>query len=260
MDSFTVDVTSGIATVTLNRPDKLNALLPETYEGLRDFFGGLKKEPSIHAVVLTGSGRGFCSGGDVREMVGALAGAGPAKLARFARLQNVLAANIRSAPQPVLAAVNGVALGGGAALAVACDLRLGSPAATVTFSFPGLAAADMGVSWLLPRIVGLGRAADWLLTGREIGADEALAAGLLSRIVPGEILVAEARTTALRIADGPREALAATKRLLDSQFALPFPKALEAENKVQAALLSRPDFVEACRSFVERRSPRYNRS
>ena len=250
MDSLLVDETSGIATVTLNRPGKLNALLPETYAALRDFFGGLPgKRATIHAVVLTGAGRGFCSGGDLREF----ADVRPASRRRFAAIQNGIGTGIRNAPQPVIAAVNGPAIGGGAALALACDLRLASPDASFRFAFPGLAAADMGVSRLLPRTVGLGRATDWLLTGRPIDATEALAAGLVARLVPPEILVAEARATALRIADGPREALAVTKRLLDRE-ASPATEARE-----QARLMGRPDFEEACRAFAEKRAPRYNR-
>jgi enoyl-CoA hydratase/carnithine racemase len=249
METPGVDVTSGIATVTLNRPEKLNALLPGTYVALRRFFAGLPKQrASIHAVVLTGAGRGFCSGGDLREF----AGVKPAARLRFTTLQNGIATGIRKAPQPVIAAVNGPAIGGGAALALACDLRFASPDASFRFSFPGLAAADMGVARLLPRTVGLGRAADWLLTGRPIGAEEALAAGLVARIIPRDLLVAEARAAALRIADGPREALAVTKRLLDRE-ASP-----AAEAREQAKLMGRPDFEEACRAFAEKREPRYN--
>ena len=251
METLLVDVTSGIATVTLNRPEKLNALLPETYSALRDFFAGLPaRRASVHAVVLTGAGRGFCSGGDLREF----SGVKPAARRRLTRLQNEMAAGIRKAPQPVIAAVNGPAVGGGAALALACDLRFASPDASFRFAFPGLAAADMGIARLLPRTVGLGRAKDWLLTGREIGAPEALDAGLVARILPREILVAEARASALRIALGPREALAVTKRLLDRE-ASPAVEAIE-----QAKLMGRPDFEEACRAFAEKREPRYNRS
>lgn len=243
-----VDVTHGIAAVTLDRPEKLNALLPETYEELRDFFGGLRKRKEVHAVTLTGAGRAFCSGGDLR----AIEGASRADHRRFAALQNAVAAAIRKAPQPVIAAVNGLAVGGGAALALACDLRLASPDAAFRFAFPGLAAADMGVAARLPRTVGLGRASEWLLTGREIGAGEAEAAGLVSRIIPRELLLAEARATALRISNGPREALAVTKRLLDREVSP------AAEAREQARLMGRPDFREACRAFAEKREPRFN--
>ena len=249
MDTVLVDLTSGIATVTLHRPDKLNALLPETYAALRDFFRRLPREKSIHAVVLTGAGRAFCAGGDLPS----LAGAKPAACRHFTTLQNDLAQRLRKAPQPVIAALNGAAIGGGAALALACDLRIMAPNAFCRFSFPGLAAADMGVSRLLPRIVGLGRATEWLLTGRDVGAAEAVAAGLAARIVPADLLVAEARATALRISDGPREALAVTKRLLQQEAS----PAVEARE--QARLLGRPDFQEACRAFTEKRPPRFNR-
>jgi enoyl-CoA hydratase/carnithine racemase len=249
MDSLRIDVASGIATVTLNRPEKLNALLLETYAGLRDFFGGLPRQRRIHAVILTGSGRGFCSGGDLRELSTLKA---PGR-GRFTRLQNELAGNLQKAPQVVIAAVNGPAVGGGAALALACDVRLASPEASFRFSFPGLAAADMGVSRLLPRTVGLGRASEWLLTGREVTSAEAEASGLVSRLYPREFLASQARATALRIAEGPREALAATKRLLGR------PTAPAAEARLQARLMGREDFAEACRAFTEKREPRYNR-
>jgi enoyl-CoA hydratase/carnithine racemase len=249
MNRLRIDVANGIAMVTLDRPEKLNALLLETYRALSGFFARLPRERRIHGVVLTGAGRGFCSGGDLRELTDVK----PAERRRFTTLQNGLAGNLRKAPQVVIAAVNGPAVGGGAALALACDLRLASPEATFRFSFPGLAAADMGVSRLLPRTVGLGRAYDWLLTGRDVSAGEAEAAGLVARVLPGEILVAEARATALRIAQGPREALASTKRLLDREA----PSAVEA--RLQARLMGRPDFREACRAFAEKREPRYNR-
>lgn len=258
MESFLVEVTNGIALVTLNRPEKLNALLPGTYEGLRNFFGGLDRERSIRAVVLTGAGRGFCSGGDLHEIVGALARSKAPAHRRFTTVQNALARNIRRAAQPVIAAVNGIAMGGGATLALACDLRIASPEAQFAFSFPGLAAADMGACHLLPRTVGLGRASEWLLTGRRIGAAEAAASGLVSRIVPQEVLVAEARATALRISDGPREALAVTKRLLDAEADLSLEEALSLEAREQAALMARPDFLEAYRAFVEKREPRFD--
>ena len=257
MKSFLVDVTNGVASVTLHRPEKLNALLPETYEGLRDFFGALPKDRSIHAVVLTGAGRAFCAGGDLHELVRLLSGSSRAAR-RFTATQNALARNIRKAPQPILAAVNGLAVGGGATLALACDIRLAAPSAEFAFAFPGLSGADMGACRLLPRTVGLGRATEWLLTGRRIGAEEALGAGLVSRVLPAELLVAEARATALRISTGPREAIAVTKRLLDEEFALTLGKSLALESREQATLLSSPDFLEACRAFAERREPRFN--
>src|SRR5204863_3126574 len=143
--------------------DRMNALLVETYEALRDFFKGLQKDSSVRAVVLTGAGRGFCSGGDVRDVLGALAVKKPKDLQAFAKLTCDVVAAIRNAPQPVLAALTGVAFGGGSVIALACDLRYAAPEATIGFAFPGLSGADMGACWLLPRIVGLGRAADWLL-------------------------------------------------------------------------------------------------
>ena len=239
------NVTGKIARLTFNRPDKLNALSKDLLVESIDLLTQWSRDSSIGAVVVTGAGRAFCAGGDLREIASI-----PPR--RFTALQNAVAANIRKAPQCVIAAVNGAAIGGGAALALACDVRLASPDAVFRFAFPGLAAADMGVARLLPRTVGLGRATEWLLTGREIPAAEALAAGLVSRLLPRELLVAEARAMALRISSGSREALAVTKRLLDREVS----PAVEARE--QARLMGRPDFREACRAFSERREPRFN--
>lgn len=254
-----IDVTGGVATVTLNRPERMNALLVDTYEALRDYFRGLKKEPTVRAVVLTGAGRGFCSGGDVRDVIGPLLGMKPKALQAFVKLTCDVVAAIREAPQPVIAALNGVAFGGGSVIALACDLRYAAPEATIGFSFPGLSGADMGACWLLPRIVGLGRATDWLLNGTTVAADEALAAGLVTRIIPSEVLVGVAKAAARRFTRAPREATAVTKRILQHEASLPFDKALRAEEKAQAALMRTPDFREAYRAFMEKREPRYER-
>jgi enoyl-CoA hydratase/carnithine racemase len=258
MDPFLLDVANGVATVTLNRPERLNALLWESYAGLRDFFGAIKKDRSIRAIVLTGAGRGFCSGGDVREVIGPLIEMSPRKVVEFVRMTCAVVANIRKAPQPVIAALNGIAFGGGAVIALACDIRLAAPEAKIAFSFRGLSGADMGACWLLPRVVGLARAGDWLLTGRPVGAKEALAAGLLSRIVPANRLGGEARSLALTLSRVPRRALAITKEMIDREFSMTFEKALEAEAKIQAALMGGKDFRESYRAFVEKREPRFD--
>ena len=259
MAAFRVDREGGIATVILGRPEKLCALLMETYRELRAFFGHLRKEPSVRAVILTGSGRGFCSGGDMVEVVGLLARSGPAAHRKFCALQNSLAREIRRSPLPVIAAVNGLAVGCGASLALACDLRLASPGARFVFAYPGLSAGDLGTSWLLPRLVGLGRATDWLLTGRPIDAREALSAGLLSRIVTEKRLLGEARLAAKRLFEGSRESLAITKRLLGELAGARFPEALTKEAREQAKLMARPDFREAAAAFAQKRPPRFNR-
>jgi len=258
-EPFRVDVAERVATVTLHRPHRLNALLWETYEALRDFFRRHAKDESVRAVVLTGAGRGFCSGGDVREVIGELVTAKPARILEFNRLACDVVLAVRKAPQPVIAAVNGVAVGGGAVLALACDLRLGSPEAKVAFAFPrvGLSGADMGACWLLPRVVGLGRATDWLLTGRVVDPPEALAAGFYSRVVPAESLLADAGETALRIAHGPRDAAAVTKRMLDGEHGMTLEQSLHADAALQSAFMDREDFREAYRAFLEKRDPRF---
>lgn len=254
-----IDVAGGVATVTINRPDRLNALLFETYEALRDFFAGLRKDDSVRAAVLTGQGRGFCTGGDVRDVLGKVIGMKPRERRAFVKLTCDVVAAIRQAPQPVIAALNGVAFGGGTVLALACDLRFAAPEAKISFSFPGLSGADMGACWLLPRIVGLGRASDWLLNGATVGADEALSAGLVTRVIPAEVLVGVSKAAARRFTHASREATAVTKRMLEREGSMPFEKALRAEEAAQAALMGRPDFREACRAFLEKREPRFER-
>jgi enoyl-CoA hydratase/carnithine racemase len=258
-DPFLLDVSGAVATVTLNRPERLNALVFDAYKALRDYFAGLKKEKSIRAVVLTGAGRGFCSGGDVRDVIGPLTTMKPKQVKEFVTLSCDVVAAIRKAPQPVIAAVNGVAFGGGAVIALACDLRYMSPEAKISFSFRGLSGADMGACWLLPRLVGLGRATDWLLNGASVGPDEALATGLATRVIPAEALLGEARAAARRIADAPREATAVTKRMLEKESTMTFDQALKAEAAAQSALMMSDDFREAYRAFMEKREPRFNR-
>ncbi len=254
-----LDVLGGVATVTLNRPDRLNALLFEMYEALRDAFGALRRDRAVRAVVLTGAGRGFCTGGDVRDVIGRVVGMKPKQVREFAALTCDVVAAIRKAPQPVIAALNGIAFGGGSVIALACDLRYASPEAKIAFSFPGLSGADMGACWLLPRLVGSGRAADWLLNATTVPAEEALAAGLVTRVVPAELLLAEARAAARRIATAPREATAVTKKMLELEASLSFARALKAEGKAQAELMLGEDFREAYRAFMEKREPRYRR-
>ncbi|HEV3029559.1 MAG TPA: enoyl-CoA hydratase-related protein [Planctomycetota bacterium] len=258
-DPFLLDDRGGVATVTLNRPERLNALLFETYRGLRDYFTGLRKDPATRAVVLTGAGRGFCSGGDVQGVIGKLVEMKPRQVREFVKLTCDVVLAIRKAPQPVIAAINGIAFGGGSAIALACDLRYASPDAKIAFSFRGLSGADMGVCWLLPRIVGLGRASEWLLTGATVAAAEALAAGLLTRVLPSEVLLGEAKAAARRFTDAPREATTVTKRMLDLEGSMSFDRALRAEEKAQAELMMKEDFREAYRAFLEKREPRFLR-
>jgi enoyl-CoA hydratase/carnithine racemase len=258
-EPFLVDLTGAVATVTLNRPDRLNALVFDAYAALRDWFAALADRPSIRAVVLTGAGRGFCSGGDVRDVIGPLTTMKPDQVREFVQMTCDVVANIRKAPQPVIAAINGVAFGGGSVIALACDLRYAAPEAKIAFSFRGLSGADMGACWLLPRLVGLGRATDWLLTGATVPADEALAAGLVTRVFPAATLLEEARAAARRIADASREATIVTKRMLDRESTMTFDEAIRAEAEAQSALMLTEDFREAYRAFMEKRDPRFNR-
>ena len=257
-EPFLVDVSGAVATVTLNRPDRLNALVFDAYAALKKYFAGLAREKAVRAVVLTGAGRGFCSGGDVRDVIGPLTTMKPKQVREFVTLSCDVVAAIRRAPQPVIAAVNGVAFGGGSVIALACDLRYMAPEAKIAFSFRGLSGADMGACWLLPRLVGLGRATDWLLTGASVGAQEALASGLATRIAAAEQLIPEAQATARRIADAPREATAVTKRMLERESSMTFDRALLAEAQAQSALMLKEDFREAYRAFMEKREPRFH--
>jgi enoyl-CoA hydratase/carnithine racemase len=258
-EPFLLDVSGGVATLTLNRPDRMNALLLETYEALRDYFASLRKPTEVRAVVLTGAGRGFCSGGDVRDVIGKIVEMKPKQVRDFVKLTCDVVANIRKASPPVIAAINGVAFGGGSVIALACDLRYMAPDARIAFSFRGLSGADMGACWLLPRLVGLGRATDWLLNGTAVSADQALAAGLVTRIIPAEVLVAEARAAGRRLAIAPQEATAVTKRMLERESSMSFDQALRAEAQAQSALMLQADFREAYRAFMEKREPRFNR-
>ena len=250
---------SSVATITLNRPERLNALTFETYEELRDAFRALDGRPDVRAVVLTGAGKGFCSGGDVEEIIGPLLDRDAGGLLAFTRLTCDLVLAIRRCRKPVLAALNGTTAGAGAVIATACDLRIAAESARIAFLFTrvGLSGADMGAAWLLPRIVGLGVATDLLLTGDFIGAREAFRIGLYNRVVPGDQLLGVTRAVAARLARGPAEALAVTKRSLDEEASMDLEAALEAEARAQALCMQSPNFREAYEAFRGKRAPRF---
>ncbi|HVL87438.1 MAG TPA: enoyl-CoA hydratase family protein [Candidatus Thermoplasmatota archaeon] len=249
----------GIATFTLSRPERLNALTFEIYEGLRDNFAALAERPDLGAVVLTGEGRGFCSGGDVEDIIGRLLARSPEELHDFTRLTCDVVANMRACPQPIVAALNGTVAGAGAALAVASDFRLATPNARIAFLFvkAGLSAADMGACHRLPRLVGLGRATELLLLGDFVSPEEAQRIGLYHRVVAAERLQEEARALAHRLAEGPRQGLAISKRTLDEQASATLAEALAWDAKVQAQCMLSPDFREAYEAFRQKRPPRY---
>jgi enoyl-CoA hydratase/carnithine racemase len=246
----------GVATITLDRPDRLNALTFEVYAELRDLFATLAQHDPVKAIIITGEGRGFCSGGDVEAIIGELLKQDMARLLAFTRMTGALIANIRAVPKPVVAAINGVAAGAGAVIALASDFRLATPQASLAFLFTkvGLAGADMGAAYLLPRVVGLARATELLMLGDRVSADEALRIGLVNRVVAPESLMDEARALAARLASGPSFALGMTKTLLNQELDADFAAAIEAEAQGQAICMQTPAFRQAYEAFKARRS------
>src|SRR5213596_4148597 len=206
---YRLDARTGVATITLNRPERLNALTFEVYAELRDAFRALDTEPGVRAIVLTGAGRGFCSGGDVEDIIGALFGRDAAGLLEFTRMTCDLILALRQCRRPIVGALNGTVAGAGAVIATACDLRIAAESAkiAVLFTKVGLSGADMGAAWLLPRIVGLGQATELLMSGDFIDAQTALRIGLYNRVVAGASVMQEARRLAEQLARGPSSAL-----------------------------------------------------
>lgn len=256
---YEVDAASSVATVTLNRPDKLNALTFDVYRELTDVFRALDTEPGVRAVLLTGAGRAFCSGGDVEEIIGALLGKPLPELVTFTKLTCDLILAIRECRRPVVAALNGTVAGAGAVIAVACDFRIAAPSAKIAFLFTrvGLSGADMGASWLLPRIVGFGHATRLLMTGEFIDASEAERIGLYHRVVEQDAVAAEARSLAERLARGPSFALGITKQALNAEAAMDLKAALRSEAEVQAVCMQSPNFAEAHAAFRAKRDPKF---
>ena len=258
-ETFLFEARDGVGVITLNRPEKLNALTLETYAELRDFMVTLRGEASVRAVVLTGSGRGFCSGGDINAIIGELVQWKMEQLLEFTRMTGALVQNILQLPKPVIAAVNGAAAGAGAVIALACDVRIVVPEASFAFLFPkvGLSGADMGAAYLLPRTVGLGRARRWLLTGEKIDAPTAVAAGLADPAGQGGALET-ALELAQQLAAHPRQGVAMTKEMINSEMHLSLEQAIEAESQAQAICMANPDFLEAYNAFKERRKPKFD--
>lgn len=257
--TFLYELRDNVAWITLNRPERLNALTFEVYRELTDTFAALQTDDAARAVVITGAGRAFCSGGDVRDIIGNLQGRDIEGLLEFTRMTCELVRNIRALRKPVIASLNGTTAGAGACIAIAADLRVASVDARIAFLFVkvGLSGADMGAAQLLPRLVGFGRASELLLTGEFITADEALRIGLYNRVVAPEALEAETRALALRLAKGPHFALAMTKEMLDREVGLEFEKALELEAEAQAICMQHPDYREAYEAFMEKRDPKF---
>lgn len=256
---YQLDPVTQVATLTLDRPERLNALTFEVYAELRDAFRTLDTEPGVRAVVITGSGRAFCSGGDVDDIIGALFERDDDGLYEFTRMTCDLILAIRRCRRPVVAALNGTVAGAGAVIATACDVRIASSSAKIAFLFTkvGLSGADMGAAWLLPRIIGLGRATEILMIGDFLDAEEAGRIGLYNRVVPDDQVLAEAQELAAGLARGPGEALAVTKRALDDEASMGLEAALEAEARAQAACMRDPNFREAYDAWREKREPRF---
>ena len=252
---------AGVGTVTLDRPERINALTFEVYGELRDTFRALKEgHPEVRAVVLRGEGpRGFCSGGDVRDIIGELFSRDMRGLLEFTRMTGALIHAIRTSRPPVIAALHGVCCGAGAVMALACDVRIAAPDTRIAYLFPkvGLSGADMGASWLLPRVVGFGRASELLLTGEFVDAERAERIGLVNRVVPADKLRDEAHAFATALAKGPAFAHAMTKRMLEYEAQVDFTTGIEAEAQAQAICMEHPDFREAYDAHVEKRPPRF---
>ncbi len=257
MTTARYDIADGVATLTLDRPERKNPLTFALYAELRDWFVSLRNEPSVRAVVLHGAGGNFCSGGDVHEIIGPLTERSPNELLAFTTMTGDLVKAMRACPQPIVAAIDGVCAGAGAILAMASDLRLGTERSKVAFLFVrvGLAGCDMGACAMLPRIVGHGRASELLYTGRSLSGPEALAWGFYNALHEPEEVLERARGLARGIAAGPTLAHAMTKRMLHEEWALPLDAAIDAEARAQAICMESNDFTRAYRAFVEKRSP-----
>jgi enoyl-CoA hydratase/carnithine racemase len=253
--TFLYHQSDGIATITLNRPERLNAITFEVYRELTDAFAALRDEKEVRVIVITGAGRAFCSGGDVRDIIGELQGRDAEGLLEFTRLTCELIRNIRALPKPVIASLNGTTAGAGACIALASDIRIAAEEAQIAFIFVkvGLAGTDMGATYLLPRVVGLAKASELLMTGDFISAPEAERIGLYNRVVARDHLEEVTREYAEKLARGPALGLAKTKEMLNREMNLSFDAALEAEAVAQALCMQHPDFREAHTAFIEKR-------
>lgn len=260
--SFLYEEQNGVGWITLNRPERLNALTFEVYRELTDAFAALRAEETVRAVVIKGAGRAFCSGGDVHDIIGELFERDMQGLLEFTRLTCELVRNIRALPKPVIASLNGTTAGAGACIALAADIRLAAEEAKIGFLFVrvGLAGADMGAAYLLPRVVGLAKATELLYTGDFISAAEAERIGLYNRVVAAAELATETCTLAERLARGPSFALAMTKEMLNREMDVSLDTALEWEAQAQSLCMQHPDYREAYEAFVEKREPKFKSS
>jgi len=256
--SFAFELADGVGTITLDRPKRLNSLTFEVYRELAETFEALSDVDEVRALVITGRGKGFCSGGDQDDIIAELFSRDMAGLVAFTRCTGRLIQAIREVRRPVVAAVNGVAVGAGAVIAAACDMRIAARKARFGFLFPrvGLCGADMGAGYLLPRIVGLGNASELLFMGEIIDVDHAYRIGLVNRVVDdGEAAVAMAQDWALKLARGPKFAHSMTKQMLETEATMSLADAIEAEAQAQAICMQHPDFRTAHDAFKAKKTP-----
>jgi len=252
-------VEAGVATITLNRPERKNPLTFESYAELRDLFGQLKYAQDVRAVVVEGAGGNFCSGGDVHEIIGPLLKLKAPELLMFTRMTGDLVKAMRACPQPIVAAVDGVCAGAGAIMAMASDLRLGTARSKTAFLFNrvGLAGCDMGACAMLPRIIGQGRASELLYTGRALGGEEGERWGWFNRLCAPEALGEAAQSQARELAEGPAFANGITKTMLHQEWAMTIEQAIESEAQAQTICMMTADFQRAYDAFVARQKPRF---
>jgi len=256
---FGWEMTDGVATITLDRPERKNPLTFAAYAELRDLFAHLKLADDVNVVVITGAGGNFCSGGDVHEIIGPLVALGAPELLLFTRMTGDLVKTMRACPQPIVAAVDGVCAGAGAIVAMASDVRLGTARSKTAFLFNrvGLAGCDMGACAILPRLVGHGRASELLFTGRALGGEEGERWGFFNRLCEPDTLLGEAQALARQLAAGPTFANGITKTMLHQEWAMTIDQALEAEAQAQALCMLTGDFKRAYDAFVAKQKPKF---
>jgi len=257
---FGLAVEAGVATLTFNRPEKLNALTFDVYADLRDLLTELPQREDVRVLVITGTGRGFCSGGDVNAIIGELLKMEASERLEFTRMTGAVTQGMRESPVPIVATINGVAAGAGAAIALAADFRLLARSATFAFLFTkvGLSGADMGSAYLLPRLIGLGHAMELLMLGETVTADQALAIGLATRVVDDRDLPTASTELARRLAEGPQQAYASTKLLISRELDMGLAASLELDAVTQALLMATPDHAEFYAAFRDGRQPKWS--
>ena len=258
-DAFRLERKDGLATITLDREERRNALTFDTYRQLCDFFRDEQSDLTTRAVLLTGTGKGFCSGGDVKEIIGALRGAKMKDVLTFAWMTGELVQNIRMFDRPVIAAINGTCVGAGAVIALAADFRILADDTSIGFIFTkvGLSGSDMGAAYLLPRVVGMAHATEILMLGEPIRPEKALAIGLVNETCPTSEVVPRAKALAGKLLDGPPLGLRLTKRMLNNEWNMDLASAIESEAQAQALMMMGDDHTEYFRAFSEKRKPTF---